>query len=91
MVDDWIVSNGVMLFLRPTQRTERNERDAPGGALLEYWRRRPIRKVVDVLYADDVGDLERHQQVPVRDIADPEMFDQTFLLHFGEHAERFRD
>src|ERR1700722_14328683 len=37
-VDDWIVPNGVMLCLRPTQRTERNERDTPGGALLQYWR-----------------------------------------------------
>src|SRR5271156_7127292 len=78
-VDNWIGPNGVMLCLRPTQRTERNERDAPGRALLEYWRRRPIRKVVDVLYADDVGDLERHQQVPVSDVADPDARDQTFI------------
>src|ERR1700733_9993571 len=78
-VDDWIVLNGVMLFLWPTQRAERNKRDAPGGALLEYWCRRPIRKVVDVLYADDVGDLERHQQVPVSDIADPNARDQAFI------------
>src|ERR1700728_1119154 len=78
-VDNWIVTNGVMLCLRPTQRTEWNERDTPGGALLEYWRRRPIRKVVDVLDTDDVGDLERHQQVPVRDIADPDAADQTFV------------
>src|ERR1700735_3443774 len=78
-VDNWIGPNGVMLFRRPTERTERNERDAPGRALLEYWRRRPIRKVVDVLHADDVGDLERHQQVSVRDIADPDATDQTFV------------
>ena len=38
-VDNWIVSNGVMLCLRPTQWTERNERDTTGRALLEYWRR----------------------------------------------------
>src|SRR5271156_6682502 len=56
-VDDGIGSNRMMLCLRPTQRTERNERDTPGVALLEYWRRRPIRKVIDVLYADVIGDL----------------------------------
>src|SRR6202044_250334 len=53
-VHNWIGPNGVVLCFRPTQRTERNERDTPGGALLEYWRRRPIRKVVHILYADDV-------------------------------------
>src|SRR5271163_3951964 len=78
-VDNWIVPNGVMLCLRPTQRTERNERDTPGGALLKYWRRRPIREVVDVLDADDVGDLQRRQQVCVRDVADPDASDQTFV------------
>src|SRR5271166_3970079 len=78
-VDHWISPNGVMLFLGPAQWTERDERDAPGGALLEHWRRRPIREVVRVLYADDVGDFERHQQVPVSDVADPYTCDQTFV------------
>src|ERR1700679_2457270 len=90
-VDNWIGPNGVMLCLRPTQRTERNERDTPGDALLEYWRRRPIRKVVDVLYADDVGDLERHQQVSVRDIADSDARDQTFIPGRYQGAQLIRE
>ena len=59
--DDRIGPNRIILLLRPAQRTERDERDAPDGALAQDRIRGPTREVVRILHADDVGDLKRSQ------------------------------
>ena len=65
--------------IAPAQWSERNERDPPGNALVENATRRPICQVVPVLYAHNVGDLERPHQMLMGDIADTDSGDQSVI------------
>src|SRR6201999_4588658 len=85
--NDRIGADRVVLLLRPSQRTKRHKRYATRGALVQYSSRRAIRKVVGVLYADDVGDFHRPQEVPEGHIADADTRDQAFLPRGCQRAE----
>ena len=44
--------------------------------------------VVEILHADDVGNLLRLCQLAGSDVAEAEMANQALLLEFGEHGQR---
>ncbi len=85
--DDGIGADRIVDVFPRAQRSERNERDPSGGALVENRSRSLTCQVERVLYANDVGDLEGTQQVLMGDIADSDSGDQSFVARCDQGTE----
>src|SRR6267154_5622189 len=75
----------------PAKRKERHISNALLREIIDELVITPVCHIVEVLDADYFGDRLSLSQLLRSDIAEAEMTDQSFLLEFGKHRQRFFD
>src|SRR6266404_5177667 len=75
----------------PAKRKERHISNALLREIIDELVITPVGHIVEVLDADYFGDRLSLSQLPRSDIAEAEMTDQSLLLEFGKHRQRFFD
>jgi hypothetical protein len=75
----------------PAERKERHIGDAVAGQIVDKGVVGPMRQIVLVLDADDLGDPPSFRDLPGRDVAQTDMPHQTLPLEFGQGRERRLD
>ncbi len=77
--------------VEPAERKERHIGDAVAGKIVDQGVVAPMRQIVLVLHADDLGDPASFRDLRGRDVAQPDMTHQTLPLELGQDGERRLD